>query len=162
MLRQELHSESIATEQMPPVFDPAAYDGDIVMIEKMSAKEYADELAFNEDAVTIRIEPTAEKNGANVFPIWVTGRGAEVYQNGRWEEVTYLPAGQVLTTKRKYLEVMIRSKTDTLHTKIIDADSEMPRNMVDRFTSGTMAFSVLEDRNPKGAAWMTELRRRNM
>jgi hypothetical protein len=115
-----------------------------------------------EEPVTIRIEPSSDKNAMGAFPVWVNGRGAEVYQNGRWDSIAYLPVGQVLVIKRKYLEVIIRAKVDTIHTKIQEMDSERPNNVINRFTTPVHSFSILEDKNPRGPAWVTELRRRSL
>jgi hypothetical protein len=164
MARQELHSDSMPLpEQMPPISDdPSLYDGDVVLTEDVLKKEYADALAFNEEPVTIRIEPSSEKNAAGAFPVWVNGKPAEVFQLGRWDEIGWLPVGRVLIVKRKVLEVIIRAKVDSIQTKIIDQDGERPNNVVHRFTSPVHSFSILEDRNPRGPAWVTELRRRNL
>lgn len=162
MARQELHSDTIKIEQKPDVTDTSGYDGDIVTGEKIGEKDYLDELAFMEEPVTIRLEPSSDKNAAMAFPLWVNGKGAEVFQRGRWDVIGYLPVGQVLITKRKYLEVIIRAKVDAVHTKILESDSERPNNAIQRFTSPVHSFSIIEDRNPKGAAWVQELRRRNL
>ena len=173
MPRQELNSDMLPkTEQMPPISDdPSAYDGDIITGEplreiahgkgKLSA-DYLAELAFNEEPVTIMLEPSADKNAASAFPIWVNGKRAEVYQNGAWQEIGYLPTGRELIVKRKVLEVIIRAKIDTVSTKILDENGERPNNIISRFTSPVHSFSILEDRNPRGPAWVAELRRRNL
>lgn len=162
MPRQELHSDTMPVEQMPPIADTAAYDGDIVLTERTHEQDYLDELAFMEEPVTIRIEPSSDKNAAGAFPVWVNGKPAEVFQMGRWDEIGYLPVGRVLVVKRKVLEVIIRAKVDTIHTKILEQDSERPNNVVQRFTSPVHSFSIIEDRNPRGPGWVTELRRRNL
>jgi hypothetical protein len=163
MARQELHSDQLPkTEQMPPIADPSAYDGDVVIGEKIGNADYLDELAFMEEPVTIRIEPSSDKNAAGAFPVWCNGRGSEILLNGQWRECTYLPVGQVLTVKRKYLEIIVRAKIDTIHTKILEVESERPNNSINRYTSPTTSFSILEDRNPRGPAWVSELRRRNL
>lgn len=164
MPRQELHSDTMPIEQMPPIEDISKYDGDVVLTEKTKgpSPEYLAELAFNEEPVTIRIEPSSDKNAATAFPVWVNGKGAEVFQNNRWDEIGYLPVGRVLIVKRKVLEVIIRAKVDTVHTKVQEMDSERPNNVIQRFTSPVHSFSIIEDRNPRGAAWVTELRRRNL
>lgn len=163
MARQELHSESLPKiEQMPPITDASSYDGDIVIGDKVLDLDYAAELAFMEEAVTIRLQPSAERNAATSFPCWVNGRGAEVLLNGRWVEFKYLPVAHILTTKRKYLEVIVRSKVDTLSTPDMDKSADQAEgNRLTRFTSPVASFSVIEDRNPKGAAWLSELMRRN-
>ena len=80
--------------------------------------------------------------------------------NNKWVEFGYLPVSKQLTIKRKYVEVLLRSKRDSVQTNVIERDNEDPRNLVERSTSSTALFSIIEDRNPKGAEWATELRRR--
>jgi hypothetical protein len=161
MARQELHSESLTIEQPAPIVDQDKYDGDIVLTEKIGDADYLTELAFMEEPVTIRLEPSSDKNAAGAFPIWVNGKPAEVFQNGRWDEIGYLPVGRTLIVKRKVLEVIIRAKTDTVHTEIREMGGDRPNNVMNRFTSPVHSFSILEDRNPRGPAWVGELRRRN-
>jgi hypothetical protein len=165
MARQELHSEKLPPiEQKPPIVDPSTYDGDIVLTERTHQQDYLDELAFMEEPVTIRLEPSSDKNAAGAFPVWVNGKAAEILSadGKRWLEIGYLPVGQVLTTKRKYLEIIIRAKIDTVQTKILEMESERPNNAITRFTSPITSFSIIEDANPRGPAWVAELRRRNL
>lgn len=162
MGRQELHSDSISIEQQAPIIDHTKYSGDIVIADKPLNKDWLDALEFNEEPVTIRIEPSAEKNAAGVHPIWVNGKGAEVFQKGQWMEIGYLPVGRVMTIKRKYVAVLASAKFDNITTEVIEVLNENPNNTTKRVTSRTASFSVIEDKNPKGAAWLTDLIRRNM
>lgn len=161
MARQELHSDKMPIEQKPPILDPSTYEGDVILTERTHDQDYLDELLFMEEPVTIRLEPSSDKNAATVFPIWVNGKKAEIFQNNRWDEIGYLPVSRVLIVKRKVLEVIIRAKIDTVQTQIIGQDAERPNNAVSRFTSPVHSFSILEDKNPKGPGWVQELRRRN-
>ena len=163
-MARELHSDTLPkTEQMPPITDTAAYSGDIVLGEKIGGDTaYLDELAFMAEPVVIRLEPSSDANAATSFPVWVNGKRAEVFQNGRWDEIGYLPVGRVLTVRRSALEVIIRAKVDTVMTKVLDEQSERPNNVVQRFTSPVHSFSILDDHNPRGPAWVSELRRRNL
>lgn len=162
MARQELHSDTMKIEQKAPIVDPKAYDGDVILTERTHDQDYLDELLFNEEPVTIRLEPSSDRNAASCYPVWVNGKKAEVFQNGRWDEIGYLPVGRQLVVKRKVLEIIIRAKVDTIQTQILEQDAERPNNMVTRSTSAVHSFSIIEDRNPRGAAWATELRRRNL
>jgi hypothetical protein len=163
MPRQELHSDTMPIDQHPPITDTSTYEGDVVLAEKIDGKaDYLAELAFMAEPVTIRLEPSSDKNAATAFPVWVNGKGAEVFQNNRWDEITYLPVGRPMVVRRSVLEVIIRAKIDTVHTAVQEMDSERPNNVVQRFTSPLTSFSILEDRNPRGAAWVQELRRRNL
>ncbi len=163
MPRQELHSESLTIEQKPDISDdPADYDGDIVLVDAAQlTKDYEAALAFMEEPVTIRLQPSAEKNAAMALPVTINGKPAEVFQRGRWEEVGYLPVNRTLTVKRKVLEVIIRAKVDTINTLIDNPESDNPNNRVSRFTSPLHSFSILEDKNPRGADWCAEMMRRN-
>lgn len=163
MPREEIHSSQLPPiEQMPPITDTDAYDGDVVLTEDVLKKDYADALAFMAEPVTIRIEPSSEKNAATVFPVWVNGKSAEIFWNGRWYEAGYLPVGQEIVVRRSVLEVIIRAKIDRIETKILEQDSERPNNVVSRFTSPVHSFSIISDANPRGPAWVAELRRRNL
>lgn len=165
MGRQELHSSDVTIEQKAPIVDEKKYaeEGDIILVDASVAnKEWTDELAFNEEPVTIRIEPSADKHAATAHPVWVNGKGAEVFQNGRWDEIGYLPVARVLTIKRKYVAVLAGAKFDRINTEVVEKEGNDPYNTIQRFTSASVAFSVLEDKNPKGRAWLTELIRRNM
>ena len=162
-MARELHSDQLPkTEQMPPIFDTDAYDGDTVLIDPgLAAKDYLDELKFMDEAVTIRLEPSTDKNASNAFPVWINGIPAQVFMGGAWREVGYLPVARELVVKRKVLEVILRAKTDSIRTEILDRDSERPNNVIQRYTSPIHSLSILEDRNPRGAAWASEMRRRN-
>ncbi len=164
MPRQALHTDDIKIEQKSDISDdPSKYTGDIVKAEKID-RAMADELAFNEEPMTIRLEPSSEQNAATSYPVWVNGKGCEVLMNGRWLEMTYIPVGIVVTTKRKYVEGLIRSKIDTLHTTKTDVEDvrvDSESNVIRRFTRAVHSLSIIEDRNPAGIAWLSEIRRRN-
>lgn len=162
MGRQPLHSDSVKIEQKEPIFDIDSYAGDVVLADKPLNKDYNDALAFAEEPVKIVLNPSSEKNAPTAFPVWVNGKGAEVFQNGRWDEIGYLPVGRPIIIKRKVLEVIMRSKLDAVTTVHDDATVERPMNRVNRATSAAHSFSILEDKNPKGSAWAQEMIRRNM
>lgn len=181
MSKNKLHSDDISIEQKPALViktpgqearprsdgdveidDPREREPEVVRADpSIIDADYQAELSFMEEPVTIRLEPSTEKNAANVFPCWCNGRGGELMVDGRWITVTYLPVGMEITTKRKYLEVIVRAKIDTIQTDVIENPGQDPENRIRRFTSPIHSFSIIEDRNPRGAAWLTELRRRN-
>jgi len=165
MPRAALDSRSIDIEQNAAIIGDKALKnrkGQKVRAEQVVVdKDYLDQLKFYDEPVTIRLEPTAEKHAPTSLPVWVNGKGAEVFLNGGWVEATHLPVGIELIIKRKALAVIAGAKVDQVETEVRDKDSERPVNLVKRHTSVVSSFTVLEDRNPMGAAWLTELRRRN-
>ncbi len=114
-----------------------------------------------EEPVTIRLQPSSDRNAAMAYPVTVNGKPAEVFQRGRWEEIGYLPVAQTLIVKRKVLEVIIRAKVDTVNTLILGPESDRPQNEISRFTKPVHSVSILEDRSPRGAEWASEMMRRN-
>lgn len=163
MAARELHTGDMPIDQKPDISDHTEYDGDVVLVDRgMIDMDYASALAFMEEPVTIRLEPSGDRNSVNVFPVWVNGKGAEVFENGRWREIGYLPVGQVITVRRKVIEVIARAKVDNIQTDVTDRESERPNNTIQRYTTAVHSFSVLQDANPRGVAWLTEIRRRNL
>ncbi len=160
--RKELH-----TDDLPPVEQRPDIDGENIVKADAGDLDRArlDELKFNEEPVTIRLEPSTDENAALHFPCWVNGRGAEVWNEStrQWIAFGYLPVGRTLIVKRKYVEVLLRAKIDRIRTvEDKDQNSEFVANRERRSTSAVHALSILEDRNPMGAAWASDIRRRNM
>lgn len=120
--------------------------------------ELIENLQFNEEPVTIRIE----ENARSQFPepcvqVTVQGKPAEILQNGKWIPIGWLPIGTEVTTRRKYVEVLMRSRSTTFITKHDNAQVETPRNWVEPRTSSNYPVSILEDRNPKGREWVSRI-----
>ncbi len=167
MPRQELHTDSVKIDQFDDLVGDAALKDreNIVIADKPLNKDYLDELAFNEEPVTIRLEPSTDKNAATWFPIWVNGKGAEVFINDKWVAFGYLPVAVPLVVKRKYVEVILRAKIDNVTTEVLETKTDAANdreNRVKRFTTAVHSFSILHDKNPLGNAWLNEIRRRNM
>jgi len=154
---RELHTGDIKVEQHPPIEDRDDLDNVVVAPSQVLDKDYAAQLAFNEEPVTIRIEPSSEKFAPKVVDCWCNGKGAEIVINGKWVSTGALPVGRVVTTKRKYVEILARSKIDSIQTRHDSSEAERPANYIDRFTSSRAPFSVIEDKNPRGAEWLTKL-----
>lgn len=165
MAKKELHTGDMTIQQkdsivMPGLDEAFERDAEIVAVdEKALHKDYVDALAFAEEPIMIRIEPSNEKFAPKVVDCWVQGRGAEVFdvQQKRWYFLGALPVGHPIVTRRKYVEVLARSKQDSVRTEVIGPESERPENVVHRHTSQRATFSVIHDRNPKGAEWLSRL-----
>lgn len=121
-------------------------------------KELQAGLAFMEEPMTIRIEENTRSDFPETHvPVMVNGRGAEVFQNGQWLPIGWLPIGVPLTTKRKYVEVLARAKPDAIQTVHDDANVERPRNTVRRRTSAAYPLSIIQDNNPRGHEWLSRI-----
>ena len=158
-----LHSEDIPQQQPPEIslaFNKPLERGEsIEPIDKPLDDDYTVALLMAEDPITIQIEPGMEENAPRVVDCWVNGKGAEVLDpiTNKWLEINCLPIGGPITTKRKYVEVLARSKLDNVQTKTGDMRQEHPENRIVRNTSRKAVFSVLHDPNPKGREWLIRL-----
>lgn len=146
--------------EMPPLDAALEHGENIIEVdEEALQKEYAEKLAFNEEPITILINPSNEKFPAPCIDCWVNGRGAEVWMNGRWTVTGAIPVGMEVITKRKYAELIMRAKRENAQTRHEDANVEKPRNFLDRNVARAHAVNVIEDRNPKGTAWLSNVMR---
>lgn len=153
----ELHTADIKIHQKPVIESRDELLEEIVIAPEVLEKEYSEALKFAEEPVTIRIERSSEKFAPPVIDLWCNGKGAEIVVNGRWVETRVLPVGVPVTTKRKYVEILARSKIETVTTNSGKIDENSERNDIARYASSRAPFSVLRDNNPKGADWLTGL-----
>ncbi len=161
--RKELHSEDFPIAQKADIdLDSPIIHGEAlanIAGDVNHAADYLAQLAFNEEPVTILIEENSRSDFPETHvPVQVNGKPAEVLQNGKWLPIGWLPVGIEITTKRKYVEVLARSKTDGIKTVHDEGNVERPRNTVQRRTSANYPMSILEDRNPKGREWLSRVR----
>lgn len=158
-----LNTADLPLGQAPDIVLPATgavpRGESIEVLDKPLDDDYTAMLAMAEDAITIIIEPGTEENAPKVVDCWVNGKGAEVQDQltGKWMEINCLPIGNPIVTKRKYVEVLARSKITNVKTQHEGATVDNPENRVVRNTSRKAVFSVIEDRNPRGREWLTRL-----
>jgi hypothetical protein len=169
MARQALDSNQVKIEQQKPIdldkIDPRDRDGEIAIADQsMLDDDYAAKLAFYDEPVTIRIQPSTDKNAAQFVPVWVNGRPPMIrLDDGRWFQMQdgYLPTNQELTVKRSVVEVLARAKITNIQHDADPRREDHRNNMIVPTTIMAHSFSVLRDDNPRGAAWLAEQIRRN-
>lgn len=68
--RKEIHTDDMPIEQKTTIIGEELDDrsDEIVIAHQMPEKKAIDELAFNEEPVRIRLEPSAEKNAPTAYP----------------------------------------------------------------------------------------------
>lgn len=119
--------------------------------------DYAQALLFMEEPVAIRLEPTGQENAPRQIACYVNGRPAELLINGKWLPFGWIPVGQIVVTRRKYVEVLARAKPDTVRTEVVEIPGQDPMNLVKRNTSTRCPLSIIKDNNPLGAEWITRI-----
>ena len=139
-----------------PIREMAELDTDdrgsdvIVATADMLNKDYADELAFMEEVLTIYLNRGREKHSPLFEQFGVNGR------------IIWIEVEKPTLVKRKYVEVMARSMPVDITTMSGESPGdELTFNRVQRHQSANFSFSILNDPSPKGAAWLAKVRREN-
>lgn len=131
---------------LPPLDQPIVREP--IEIEPVSAPLTAsdfDEIMFMEELVKIRVEPLQEKNPRKMIDLYVNGKAE------------WVPIGRPWIMRRKYVEVLARSKPMSVQTKHEAAEESLnPQNEVIRTTSSQFPFSVIQD-TPRGIEWLNKL-----
>jgi len=163
IFRKETHSDEFPMGEKPPLRDPVNLDEPverepelILPVDKPLQKKQAEALAFSEEPITIRIERGPEKFAAPWAPCTVNGK-AHVLIGGRWMQTTHFPVNKIFTTKRKYVEVLARSRTDNVSTEVIGRETDRPENVTYRSPSMRFPFTIIEDKNPMGREWLAQI-----
>lgn len=166
--KREFHTSDVKIDQIPPILDRGEREDDsllpkVHLVDKAKhphlTKAYLDELAFNEEFVTVRFTSGMDRFAPKFVDCAVNGKGIEILLNDRVLEVFQVPVNQNVTMKRKYVEVFARCK----HTDVVarshgpTRDGSPPVNETTPNTNLKHPFSVIEDRNPRGAEWLTRI-----
>jgi hypothetical protein len=116
--------------------------GDVDLIEPVVSMDYAAMEAFMHEPVTVVVMGSGDDNDADLVHMSVNG----VSQFFRRDTAQ--------TVKRMYVERLARCKKTDFSQKLDDRLGEAEFNTMSRRHSLRFPFQVLEDKNPKGAAWL--------
>lgn len=135
---------------------------DIQIVEKMPDVEYAELLKFAEDPVTAIINQSSDPKAAKYVYCAIGGKGAEVWdeKSKRWLEFKYVPVNRRLTIKRKYLEVLARSRVDSFSTREVSTTPLANHDgyQLEATTFQSSPFTVILDpAGDKGHQWLTRV-----
>lgn len=109
-------------------------------------KSYAEQLAFLEEPVEVMVAEPQDEKESNLVQLFVQGRSQMI-----------IP-GQPIIIKRKYLEVLALAKQIRYKpvVKINDLTGAPVNMMIPRLVL-RYNFSVIQDKNPKGAEWLRRI-----
>lgn len=114
-------------------------------IETADFKSFAEELAFMNEQVLIRIEESTDKNAEKI--VFVSNDGIpQRFVRGEW-----------VIAKRKYAEVLARSKPFSVATPEIN-DGNGDRTTSIRTNVAQMYPFTMRDKNPRGEAWLNRVK----
>ena len=107
-------------------------------------KQLLKEEKFMEETVVVMIHPGNNENDAPYAHINVNGMNQ------------IIPRGQNVPIKRKYLEVLARMK-ETRYRQVTPNPSEPDRWAMVANHGQVFPFVVVDDKNPKGRAWLDHI-----
>lgn len=105
----------------------------------------ARELAFMEEYIDILVAESSNPNDQPMVPLWVNGRSQVLFR------------GEVTRVKRYFADRLGRARNEDVKVSVAkNADGEVV-NRTSKPTALAFPFSVVEDRNPLGKAWLAKL-----
>lgn len=103
---------------------------------------WAGDMAFLEEPVSVRVAESADKNAESIV---------EVFCNGVPQRFI---RGQTQTVKRKFIGVLCRAKPTSFSQVKRQSDDGVEQYVEVPHTAVRYPFSVMEDQNPIGRAWL--------
>jgi hypothetical protein len=107
-------------------------------------KNFADELAFMNEQVVVVVHESQDKNAEKVINVFNDGVPQRFVR------------GQATIVRRKYVEVLARSKPFSVATpEETDGNGDRTTNI--RTTAGLMYPFEMRDKNPRGQQWLQRI-----
>ena len=116
-------------------------DNVVVPVAGALDKDYADALAFMNEKVTIMIMETTNPNEPPIV---------EVGNNGKFRR---FQRGVPTVTERKFVDCLIVKRTKITTPEYLNPAGERS-TAIRQHSAMKYPFSVMEDKNPKGAEWL--------
>jgi len=101
-------------------------------------------LIFLEEPVSIMVHESTDPNDEPVPFVGVNGRNQ------------FFVRGKIQTVKRKFVEALARAKRTRYRTQILKNEGNVRQKLVPA-TALRYPFSVMEDVNPNGGAWLKKV-----
>ena len=114
---------------------------DIEVVDRVLSSDKAEQEKFMNEVVTVMVHESTDQNDAELVQVGINGR-TQFFKRGVPQDV-----------RRCYLERLARSKKTSYSQNLDHILGEQMNNMRSH-NALKYPFSVLEDRNPKGSAWL--------
>ncbi|MEJ5148964.1 hypothetical protein [Comamonas sp. MYb396] len=139
-------AEYLGAEEVRTVGEIGGHAG-IDVVDKPLPKNALDMEAFMNEVVTIVVNPPTDADDPTLIQVGVNG----VNQ--------FIRRGDAVDVKRKYVEVLARSKRTDFAQTLDERLGEQGFNSLRSMHSLRYPFSMLRDPNPNGGAWLTAILR---
>lgn len=145
MARMRLNAEeqNLGREREFNINEIGSGDVEIEAIERNLDSKLIENEAFMAEPVTVMLADSTDPNDADVL--------VQVSVNGRNQ---YFARGYPQTVKRMYVERLARSKKTGYSQNLDERLGEEKFNLMRSHNALRYPFTVVEDKNPRGAAWL--------
>lgn len=113
----------------------------IEIIDRVASNDALEMERFMQEMVTVMVADSNDDNDVELIQVSVNGN-RQFFQRGKAQEV-----------KRYFVERLARAKRTTYSQNLDDRLGEAMNNMIPRHAL-RYPFTVIEDKNPKGGAWL--------
>lgn len=117
----------------------------IEVVDKVLTCDKAEQEAFMNEMVTIMVHDSTDENAEPLIPVGINGR------------MQYFARGVPQRVRRCYVERLARAKKTSYSQNLDERLGEALYNTMRPHHALKYPFSVVEDPNPKGAAWLRNL-----
>ena len=140
--RTEAAEEYLGAARPISVDDIGVNPGDIEIVDRVLTADKAETEMFMAEKIMVIVQDSSDDNDHEIVETWVNGR------------VQRFMRGQAQLVKRCYVEALARAKRTTFKQTLDERAGEQSFNQRRPHHSLAYPFTVLEDRNPKGQAWL--------
>lgn len=140
--RTEAAEEYLGAASPISVDDIGVNPGDIEIVDRVLTADKAETEMFMAEKIMVIVQDSSDDNDHEIVETWVNGR------------VQRFMRGQAQLVKRCYVEALARAKRTTFKQTLDERAGEQSFNQMRPHHSLAYPFTVLEDRNPKGQAWL--------
>ena len=142
--RIETSNEYLGKEDSVSIDSIGSGKKETEVIDKVVPGDNIEYEAFMHEPVTIMVHESTDENDVDLVQVLVNGSNA------------FFQRGQPTITKRYFVERLARAKRTSYSQNLDERLGEAMNNLKPR-NALKYPFSVMEDSNPKGAAWLRQI-----
>ena len=140
--RTEAAEEYLGATPAFSVDDIGTNPGDIEVVDRVLTEDKLETERFMAEKILVLVQDSADETDHEIVETWVNGR------------VQRFLRGQAQLVKRCYVEALARAKRTTYRQTLDERMGTQAFNQMRPHHSLAYPFTVLEDKNPRGRAWL--------
>lgn len=140
--RTEAAEEYLGAARAIQIDDIAVSHGDIEVVDRVLTMDKAETEMFMAEKIMVLVQDSSDEFDNEIVETWVNGR------------VQRFLRGQAQVVKRCYVEALARAKRTTYRQTLDERAGEQSFNQLRPHHALAYPFTVLEDKNPLGRAWL--------